>query len=256
MSLAEYSFDYSEIYNAEIGNSHLYFKNEVTVSLEEAIHIEQSTRMQSRSITWRNVRSRLLTSSNFRRFVKMRVSTDAAKVHKYLNTNVPRSDPLSHGLKYESVAIQKFLKTDRIFENCQHSPVGLCIQPALPYLGSSPDYCLRLDNSLCFIEVKCPYSLYRTNMKIRDAAKGKNFYLTYDSNGTLGINRDSPAFYQIQGQLNICNVMSAYLVVFVPPNDLEYCKVDKDAQFFNSILPILSEIYFKKVLPAISTSYL
>ena len=63
----------------------------------------------------------------------------------------------------------------------------------------------------------------------------------------LQINRSHSVFLQIQGQMHICNIATCVLVVFVPPDDIEFVVVKKEN--IDDELDKLADLWFTKLLP-------
>jgi hypothetical protein len=221
-----------------------HYNAAVDVDLDRSLFIEKSTRLQSKSNFWFAQREYRLTASMFGTFCRLRSTTDPVKTfmqkRKYFTTKSVR-----HGLNYESQAFAKYCEQMK----CDSSSVGLIINPDIPYLAVSPDGLVKVQDQLRLVEIKCPYSLFQRKSKIKDQLKEKNFYLSQTKDG-IKLKETHDYFYQIQGQLNVAQIQTCDLVVFVPPNDIVIVHVEKDAAFFRQkMLPKLAQIYFEKLLP-------
>ena len=92
-----------------------------------------------------------ITSSNYGKICK----ATAKRNLKSLATNIvsPKtfnSKATSHGIAYESVAIEKFGEMYTKSREC-----GLFVNSTYPWLGASPD---GVVDGKSIVEVKCPYS--------------------------------------------------------------------------------------------------
>ncbi|PZC74312.1 hypothetical protein B5X24_HaOG208004 [Helicoverpa armigera] len=93
----------------------------------------------------------------------------------------------SHGIINEKIALHKYCEMyDLIAEPC-----GLFISKERPHLAASPDALLGSETT---IEIKCPYASRSRNITSTSVP-----YL-YEINGILNLNKNSPYYYQIQGQ--------------------------------------------------------
>lgn len=138
-----------------------------------------------------------------------------------------------------------------------HSSLGFIINPNFSFLIAPPDRLVQIENKLYLVIVKCPYSLHKNKENIRNRARCGDFYLGIlpnEETEELQLNKNSDVYYEIQGQLLICNLPICFLVVYVPPDDIEIVLVTKDDEFIKQkLLPQLTNIYFGKLLPYYAT---
>lgn len=114
------------------------------------------------------------------------------------------------GCNHDKFARNKFIDVPKeSHENVTVHDTGFFINPSLPFLGSSPDGFVSCD---CFgvsvIEVKCPFCV-KSESKLDSVS-----YLDQNSEGKLILNRKHQYFYQVQTQLSVCKMESAYFVVW------------------------------------------
>lgn len=124
---------------------------------------------------------------------------------------------------------------------------GFFVCKSKPFLGASPDALVGED---ALVEMKCPYSGQDGNVQ-----PGKNFnFLTYDKNGNIVLKPTSNYYYQIQGQLFICEKTSCYFVVYTF-KDLFVQRIDLDAEYcIGSLIPKLELFYTKHFKPFVANS--
>ena len=124
-----------------------------SISLEECILIETTTRDQSESPAWYVERRDRLTASQFGLIVKRKTITEKF-IASLKNPKQFSSAPTSYGKNHERGAVEAYTKASGIHTHKS----GLIVNPAFPFLGASPDGKI-CDNGVCgFLEVKCPYS--------------------------------------------------------------------------------------------------
>lgn len=102
----------------------------------------------------------------------------------------------------------------------------------------------------CLVEVKCPYS--GRNEKI---LPGKHFrFLDYNEKNEIILKRTSNYYYQVQGQLHICQKKSCYFVVYTF-SDLFVEKINYDEEYCTgSLVPKLETFYTKFFRPFIAST--
>ena len=85
------------------------------------------------------------------------------------------------------------------------------INPKYPFIGASPDgYVTCSCHRKSLIEVKCPYRC--RDKSIETVANDKDFCLTIED-GKYYLDKDHAYFYQVQCQLNICEIDMCHFVV-------------------------------------------
>jgi len=238
--------DYQTQYAECIQKYNMFIRTYILVDTSKSISIESMTRLQSNSSLWRKERIFRITASNFKKYSSLRSTTDPVNVFKQLQ-NVPNTIAIRHGKLYEGVAIQHFLKVQNVFDSSALSgQVGFVVHPSAPFLGASPDYVVQDKGCIYLLEIKCPYSCFINKKTIKESAKKSSFFLSCVDD-QLRINKTHSVFLQIQGQLHLCNLKYAYLVVFVPPDDIEFVLVEKED--VSSVFKTLTEVWFNSLLP-------
>ena len=72
--------------------------------------------------------------------------------------------PVQWGIKNESIAVQELEKKLQI----QTQKCGIFVHPDYPYLASSPDRIVFIDNVAHVVEVKCPYSCAQKEINVQN----------------------------------------------------------------------------------------
>ena len=154
----------------------------------------------------------------------------------YCPTSV-RSAPLLHGIKYESVAVEKFEKVDGgKTETC-----GLFVCKDHSCLAASPD---SLIDDFTLVEVKCPFA------SIKEEITPITVPYLKEEEGNLCLDRKDHYYCQVQGQMHCSGRRLCKLVVFTL-EDMKVVPVKYDPSFVQAMVEKLEEIYtdtFKDVL--------
>ena len=223
--------------------------SKLSVSEEEADYLASSTIHQSESLLWHEQRLGRITASRFGPVCRTRVDAPS----KSLLTSIVHgssctSKALTWGLKNEAKARQEYLA----FASSEHSSLsvkttGLHIDQSFPYLGASPDGLVACD--CCgegLLEVKCPYSIQDIDP---NTVNKKGFYLER-SNDCLSLSPTHDYFYQVQGQLAVCNRSYCDFVCWTP-HGLYVERVKRDTEFYAKIKPKLDDFFVQVVLPCV-----
>ncbi|XP_051951627.1 uncharacterized protein LOC127621880 [Xyrauchen texanus] len=171
-------------------------------SLDTARKIEESTREQSMSTEWHQVRRMRVTSSHFREVCHVRSQTSAEQLAERMIRGVAQTALMKRGLALEPLAIQEYCKA----KNTNYWPCGFVVHPDAPWLGSSPDGVVfdpTENPPFGLVEVKCP------NVKSYVDCK----YLKLH-NGTMNLKKQHGYYWQVQGQLLLTGMDWCDFVVF------------------------------------------
>ncbi len=134
-----------------------------------------------------------------------------------------------------------------VHENVQILNSGLCINPSFPYIGASPDAIMLCD--CCgkrAVEIKCPFC--KKNEDLIVASEDKKFYLKKDSNGDLKLDHNHAYYFQVQTQLGVCSLDSAYFVVWTE-EDLHQEEITFDEKFWAEITQKSDHVFVSAILP-------
>ena len=122
-----------------------------------------------------------------------------------------------------------------------------CKQSEYPFIGASPDgYVTCSCHGKSLIEVKCPYRC--RDKSIEAVANDKDFCLTLED-GEYYLDDDHAYFYQVQCQLNVCEIDKCHFV-FLSPNEVVCIEIIRDQLFFEECLEVIGH-YFTRQPPKI-----
>lgn len=202
--------------------------------------LEVETRGQSTSQAWKNARASRITASNMGKICTLRKSTNPSKtVRALLHGNFRGNEATLFGKLNESKAILEFSN----LYDLNVEPCGIFIHPIHYYLGASPD---GIIGSGAIIEVKCLAKCQ--NETPMAAVLGNKVPCAKITNGRLELKRGHNYYYQVQGQLNICNKEKCYFMLW-SPKGLLVEEIMRDEQFFTqSMIPKLKSFYFDIIL--------
>ena len=181
------------------------FKN-LTVSVDEAKYLEESTRLQSQSTLWFNHRAGRVTASKFAAVSKASLNPPPTSLIKEIIGSKPFSlegvPAIDWGRKNESTAREEYLKKAKeIHASLKYRSAGFHVNVEYPHLGATPDGLIECECcGLGIIEIKCPYK-YR-EYKLSDV-KDSSFCLQ-PNDGKLKLSHNHAYYLQIQGQLTLC----------------------------------------------------
>ncbi|KAF4514112.1 UNVERIFIED_CONTAM: hypothetical protein B566_EDAN019091 [Ephemera danica] len=233
----EFQFDVKVSASSEAEDK---FLQVLKISREDCIEIERETRLQAQSLRWADERAPRITASMFHTLTHLRTSTDP--IHRFSQKRkFFTSRATTHGIKNECNAFALFVNK---IEHEAHCSVGLVINPKIPFLGASPDRLIKVNGEVCSVEIKCPFKLFDKKQTIKNAYNNADFYINIDiSTNTPFLKKNHEYYSQVQGQLLICNLKTAYFVVFVPPKDIEWLRVHRDEEHISTMLQSLQELY-------------
>ncbi|KAL5006349.1 hypothetical protein ScPMuIL_015155 [Solemya velum] len=215
-------------------------RNHITsITTDYISDIEKITRGQSNNQDWCNERRKRLHSSIFGRICTATERTDRDKLALSL-VKPPqelKTQPILHGKRCESVALQKYEKLTKV----ETTPCGTFVCAKYPYLASSPDAVIDDDR---LVEVKCPYTA-RNEMITPETVP----YLQ-EEHGQFSLKTTHPYYYQVQGQL-LCSGRKQCVFILYTFEDLKFFIVQRDEEFIEEMVKKLKsffEEYFKKAV--------
>ena len=132
----------------------------------------------------------------------------------------------NHGLFFEPKAAALFFETHKEFTpigNVSNQfTIGLRFNNSFT-LSSTPDLFMRSPSGLVLLEIKCPYRA------CIDGNKNPEFRLSY--------------LAQIQSQLLVTGLRTAYLAIFVPPDSLQTYKIERHPRYQKLLLQMCQASY-------------
>jgi len=219
---------------------------DISVSEEQAKAVEAATRDQASSKLWFRFRAGRITASK----IKTACCTDPKQPSQsfiksvcYPESYKFTSKATTWGCNHEKLARDMFIDVHKkSHENVKVHETGFFINPSVPFLGASPDGFVSCDCcGVSVIEVKCLFCA--------KSAKLENLsYLEKDSEGKLTLNRNHQYFYQVQTQLGVCKLESAYFVVWTE-KDLHVEQILFDEEFWCMIYQKSKNIFDMAIMP-------
>ena len=133
------------------------------------------------------------------------------------------------------------------FDNC-----GLVVNPKYPFMGASPDGIITCScHGKSLIEVKCPYNC--SKQLFADLEGNKGFCLK-QINEKFQLDKAHSYYYQMQCQLNICELDTCYFVVW-SPEEMHVEEVKRDSEFFSALLPEVDNFIINGILPEVTAHW-
>lgn len=229
----------------ELKSSHM---QELFSWVAMAKEIERETIHQSECSSWHEKRKFLLTASNFGQVIAAR--KDVTSLKSILKLPSFKSKAMEYGKINESLALKQLSNQENIcIEKC-----GLFIDKYNACLGASPDGLIDNDG---IVEIKCPFSAagLQTNS---EAFMQRLPYLKFDKikKCIVGLKKKHKYYYQIQGQLNICEREYCLFAIWTSPTSPLYVeKIYRDINLWNEkMVPKLTKFYAEFLLPEILDS--
>ena len=174
-----------------------------------------------------------LTASRFGEICKATNRRNKTKLCASIYSQLPLKSPaVIHGQQYEGVALKKF---ESVYD-LEVSPVGFFIDRFNNFLGATPDGVIS-DEAI--VEVKCPYK--HRNSEISESI----VFLEKNTDGDLTLKKDHKYYYQVQGQLNICQRNVCYFVVYTF-KDIFVEKIYVDKKLWEICMVPKLELFYKK----------
>ena len=234
--------------------------NEIKVTDEEADFLQISTVMQSNCPTWHEYRKGRVTASNFYDVFRHMDSNSQVyprsiicRIMQYY-PNPDNVAALKWGRENEYKARTEYTATmsskHQDFNVCH---CGLFIDPKYPCLGASPDGSVSC--SCCgksILEIKCMFK-YREHPPSSDVPlSDPMFFLQRDTTGEVHLSTSHKYYYQIQGQIAVCNVKFCDFVCWTPKG-IFIERILRDNSFIDRIVPQLQLFFSRYLLPELLT---
>ena len=228
------------------------FATGLVITEDEAAYLAEATKLQAKSLLWFDHRRGRITASKFHPVCRTSITSPSQSlVQQILKTGGSvTSAAIEWGVQNEKVAVQEFKKkVSPSHTSFELKFTGLHVNAKYPHLGASPDGLVSCE--CCgegLLEVKCPYSIRHTSPTSADTPK--DFYLKPDNEGTLKLSRTHKYYYQVQGQMAVCERKYTYFVCWTPQG-LHLERIEQDQQFFSSIKPTLDYFFLNVILPGV-----
>jgi len=152
----------------------------------------------------------------------------------------------SWGCDHEKIALSQYVdEVSPQHENFEICNCGLVINPSYPHLGASPDGIVACDcHGVGVIEVKCPYCVRKQSP---DRAIEMLKYLECQGD-EVHLKETDAYYYQVQAQLNICEVSYADFIVWTEAG-MFVERILPQSSFFIKAVTEMERFYKYAVLP-------
>ena len=227
------------------------FKCGMKITNEETDYLCESTKLQSLSLVWHEHRVGRLTASKFGSICHTNFdSPSQSLVKSILCRQHVMTEAIRWGIGNESVAREAYCcEVKDHHDSFTVASTGLHIDPLYPHLGASPD---GLINCTCcgkgVLELKCPYSIRDIDPAMIQRA---DFYLI-PQDGDLRLNQKHNYYYQVQGQMMVCNITYCDFVTWMPKG-MQIEQIRRDDSFCQMMREKLNNFFVKHILPHILT---
>ncbi|KAK1885950.1 Exonuclease [Dissostichus eleginoides] len=205
---------------------------ELNLTPEQCLLVEEKTRKQSRSRVWFEQRAGRVTASSFHEAAKTESSSSLIKRVCYPRSSQFSTEATRWGLQNEDTAKKSYLVAMQDHhEDINVAASGLILNPELPWIGASPD---GVVSCAChepgILEIKCPFSA--KDRSLLECTKDSRFCLTVPEGGLMSLKLDHSYMYQVQAQMRVAEVMFCDFVVWTP-QELFKQRIMFDGAFFD-----------------------
>ena len=222
-------------------------------SIDQLKKLPVITAGQADNPKWISKRMETISSTRIHSICVRRPATFSARLVKEIVTGKQMycNWQMNHGVDCEPIAIACFeSKKDQVVQ--RSNDFGLFADKERLWLVTSPD-------GICgsgFVEVKTITNI-QTDKTIKEAAQGnlvRGFFLRWDPvESRLLFKREHKFYYQIEGQLNIVDKETCFLIAFVDKNDFEIVKFQRDTEFWKKLLSKLDYFWARAYCPSLLT---
>lgn len=214
-----------------------------SLSVQSNDELEEVTRGQASCERWRYERSKRIPSSFFKDVAGRRPTTLCANlVKRILYRDNVSTKAMEYGKANESAVVKIYEREKSV----QVKRCGLFVDTQHPFLCTSPDGLIGEEGLL---EIKCPFSA-KTSNSLMEVVKEKHDIGLKIKDNNLYLPTTHKYYYQIQGQLAITNRQWCDLFVW-SPKDSKIFHIQRDVNFWESILPKLQQFYTECCVPEI-----
>ena len=237
---------YQDIPSSQLAEECEHVFRNINITKEEANYLTHSTTLQSMSLLRHEHRKGRITASLFGQVCHTSIENPSKSlVNAIIKRPLIHSPALTWGVENEDAAIEEYhqlISAEHISTSL--SRTGLHINPSYPHLGASPDALIECE--CCgegLVEVKCPYSIRSDDPN----TSRKSFYLVDTPNGKQ-LNQKSNYYYQIQGQLAVCDRAYCDFVCWTPVG-MFIQRIERDDHFFQEMKNRLDMFCLRVIMP-------
>lgn len=208
--------------------------------------VNEETMEQASSDLWFKERICRLTASNIKKVV-CRQRDHHVLVETLLYKEPPTYLQALHwGRSKEPEAVAFY---ERVYPNRIVSKSGLCLHPELHFIAASPDRLVQdpeAEQPNGLLEVKCPIA----TMELPEVAAKikKGFCLKVLDNGSIGLDKTHPYYYQVMCQMS-CTGRPWCDFAVMCGGHLFVQRISFDPQFWAACVPKLRTFYMVDMLP-------
>ena len=221
--------------------------------------VERLTRGQSNNEVWRQLKRDKLTASNFYNAAVRRKEPDKLlKTIMYISEKKKSIASLEYGQQHEGDAVASYVAAKAAEGNTflWVEEVGTMLSKERPGYGASLDRKVydpkAAGMKIGGLEVKCPY--YKRGMTVEQACKDLNFCLYIDDDGVPKLKFGHKYYYQVQGQMYVCNLEWVDFVVWFGGNNIFIERIYFNKEWWHqTVLPRLDFFYKRAFLPEFFT---
>lgn len=127
--------------------------------------------------------------------------------------------------------------------------MGFIVNEHCPYLGFSPDGILKKGNCYELLEVKCP-AIGTKSEDANEVCSKLKYLIRSKTNSCFELNKKHTYYAQMQLGLFLTDLLVCYLIIYhKKKKNVITIEVKRDDDFCKRLLPVLSSVYFTKMLP-------
>ncbi|XP_068711903.1 uncharacterized protein [Montipora foliosa] len=248
----------------DISSSHFksmmdYYADTQSVSDVDIEKVERVTRGQSNNEVWRQLKRDKLIASNFHDAAVRRKEPDKfLRNIMYISEKKKGIASLEYDQLHEGDAVASYVAAKAAEGNTllRVEEVGTILSKERPGYGASLDrkvYDPKASGmKVGGLEAKCPYC--KRGMTVEQACKDPNFCLYIDDDGLPKLKFGHKYYYQVQGQMYVCNLEWVDFVVWFGGNNVFIQRIYFNNEWwYQTILPRLDFFYKRAFLPEIFT---
>ena len=233
-----------------------YYESEVNVSEDTIRSIEKHTKGQSNNMKWKEERRKRLTSSVFGDVMTRSVNNNSpALTNRLLYSNFQGNKFTRKGLLEEDNTRKEYINIkQKEGEQININVPGLIISKEHPHLATSSDGIVTSKQSATSGLIEIKNLLQNSDKNIKDAAINNNQFCLQYENQTVKLKKNHKFYYQVQGQMNICDLpWCDFVVRRTNPYDIFIERIYRDKRLWQEEMePKLSAFYFSHILPELS----
>ena len=223
-----------------------------SISKEQAIHAEQTTRGQAKCKIWMRLRTGRVTASKAHQVCHTNPAQPAlGLINNICTPSAHRKETASmrwridNEKKAQDVYARRMVQ-DECHEGFRLEQCGLFINPLYPFFGASPDgmrFC-ECHGRGC-VEVKCPAT--KASLTIKESCEDPAFCLQ-KTGDEIKLKTIHPYYTQAQMQIFVTEAQFCDFVVWTP-KDIFIQRIEPDIDFWEEMVPKMQHFFNVAILP-------